>query len=272
MKRKRSRLSRQPRANSDALFQSYFGWLSLVEPFDKQKENENVRDAVVASDRLRTDNKLRKLKLKFGGITRTIHANKTTEAGFTSGTSIANSSCSDGPKSKDDTNGNEACPFDISDGLVPTLSKNKKGSLSEMEKQLKKAEAAQRRKIQSEKAASEAEAAAIRKILGQDSGRKKREEMKNKHRNKYAEEKSCKSFNLGSNTVRLTMGPQGTVVTFSEDIGLPSIFQMIPNSYPPPREKCAGPNCTNVYKYRDSKSKLPLCSLGCYKAIHMVAF
>ncbi|RDX73079.1 hypothetical protein CR513_47361, partial [Mucuna pruriens] len=59
------------------------------------------------------------------------------------------------------------------------------------------------------------------------------------------------------------MSPHGPVVTFSEDIGLPSIFQMRPN-----REKCAGPNCTNVYKYPDSKSKLPLCSLGCYRAIH----
>lgn len=128
------------------------------------------------------------------------------------------------------------------------------------------------------------------------------------------QEKSSKPFNLASNTVRWTMGPNGTVVTFSDDIGLPSIFQTMPNryiftslnlarfnllillsliffvtflvldmlwklhfcndyvmncfSYPPPREKCAGPNCTNAYKYRDSKSKLPLCSLGCYKAIH----
>ncbi|KAL8253918.1 hypothetical protein R6Q59_032139 [Mikania micrantha] len=38
--------------------------------------------------------------------------------------------------------------------------------------------------------------------------------------------------------------------------------------YPPSREKCAGPSCINVYKYRDSKSKLPLCSLQCYKAVH----
>lgn len=38
-------------------------------------------------------------------------------------------------------------------------------------------------------------------------------------------------------------------------------------SYPPPREKCVGPNCEKAYKYRDSKSKLPLCSLSCYKAI-----
>lgn len=39
-------------------------------------------------------------------------------------------------------------------------------------------------------------------------------------------------------------------------------------SYPPAREKCAGPSCMNTYKYRDSKSKLPLCSLQCYKALH----
>jgi hypothetical protein len=42
-------------------------------------------------------------------------------------------------------------------------------------------------------------------------------------------------------------------------------------SYPPPREKCAGPSCTNPYKYRDSKSKLPLCSLQCYKAMEQEA-
>uniref|UniRef100_A0A453M7V5 HIT-type domain-containing protein n=2 Tax=Aegilops tauschii TaxID=37682 RepID=A0A453M7V5_AEGTS len=39
------------------------------------------------------------------------------------------------------------------------------------------------------------------------------------------------------------------------------------SSYPPPREKCAGPSCPNPYKYRDSKTKLPLCSLECYKAV-----
>ncbi|TKY54230.1 Ino80 complex [Spatholobus suberectus] len=169
---------------------------------------------------------------------------------------------------KDVLYGSDASIIDISNGLIPTVSKREKGKLSEMKQQLKKAGTAQRRKIQSEKAAREAVAAAIRKILSQESGRKKREERMNKRRDEFAKEKSSKSFNLGSNTVRLTMGPHGTVVTFSEDIGLPSIFQMRPNSYPPRREKCAGPNCTNVYKYRHSKSKLPLCSLGCYRAIH----
>jgi hypothetical protein len=43
-----------------------------------------------------------------------------------------------------------------------------------MEQQLKKAEAAQRRKVQIEKAARESEEGAIKKILGQDSSRKKR--------------------------------------------------------------------------------------------------
>ncbi|XP_061349169.1 uncharacterized protein LOC133294504 [Gastrolobium bilobum] len=454
MKRKRTRVSRRPRANSDTLFQSYFDRLSLVEPFAKQADNENVRDTMVASDRLGTDNKLKKLKLKFGGVTHTIHAKSKTETGFDCGSFITNfSPCSDGPKPQDETDGIDAylldkrrglgdkflkpsrtesgstaenhsqrgkttgqslnvnhehvrkgkcipkrCALDVgssdednedaelhfletlnaskrvvnrhkdnrgsteehvickvaessqiddlkdlltpgsikdgkkklnskkkyedddyveedptssdeslserkkpkrknvdllvrgrqcarinrnctvdsskdalsgSDASIIDISDNRmKGKSSEMEQQLKKAEAAKRRKIQSEKAAREAEAAAIRKILGQESGRKKKEEKMNKRRDELAKEKSSKSFNLGSNTVRWTMGPKGTVVTFSEDIGLPSIFQTMPNSYPLPREKCAGQNCTNVYKYRDSKSKLPLCSLGCYRAIH----
>lgn len=126
------------------------------------------------------------------------------------------------------------------------------------------------------------------------------------------QERAASTVSLASNTVRWVIGPTGTIVTFSEDIGLPSIFDPVPCrykfffllthtfncvciyiyrifllvldlchylivsrvfivwsfSYPPPREKCAAPNCTNSYKYRDSKSKLPLCSLHCYRAIH----
>ncbi|KAL0896257.1 hypothetical protein Bca101_080218 [Brassica carinata] len=67
------------------------------------------------------------------------------------------------------------------DGLPPSTSRRKKENVLEMEQQLKKAEAAQRRKVQVEKAARESEAEAIRKILGQDSSRKKRED-KNKKR------------------------------------------------------------------------------------------
>lgn len=42
------------------------------------------------------------------------------------------------------------------------------------------------------------------------------------------------------------------------------------DSYPLPREKCAGPSCTNAYKYRDSKTNLPLCSLRCYRAVQKI--
>lgn len=38
--------------------------------------------------------------------------------------------------------------------------------------------------------------------------------------------------------------------------------------YPPAREKCAAPACSNSYKYRDSKSNVPLCSLQCYRVVH----
>ncbi|KAL3620667.1 hypothetical protein CASFOL_035579 [Castilleja foliolosa] len=157
---------------------------------------------------------------------------------------------------------------DISDGLPPAPPRKTKEQPSEAQQQLKRAEAAQKRKIQSEKAARESEAEAIRKILGQDSSRKRREEKIKKRQEELAQERKANAGTIASDVIRWVLGPSGTVVTFPHEIGLPSIFEPKPCSYPPPREKCVGPSCTNVYKYRDSKSKLPLCSLRCYKAIH----
>lgn len=157
--------------------------------------------------------------------------------------------------------------IEFPNGLPPAPSRKQKEKLSEVEQQLKKAEAAQRRRMQVEKAARESEAEAIRKILGQESSRKKREDKLKKRHEEMAQEKAANAMVLASNTVRLVMGPTGTTVTFSEDMGLPSIFESKTCSYPPPRESCAGPSCSNPYRYRDSKSKLPLCSLQCYKAI-----
>ncbi|OMO58466.1 PAPA-1-like conserved region [Corchorus olitorius] len=168
---------------------------------------------------------------------------------------------------KDLFSGSGVSLIEFPDGLPPALPKKQKEKLSEVDQQMRKAEAAQRRRLQSEKAAREAEAEAIRRILGQDSGRKKREEKIKKQRDELAQGKAAKSETLASNTVRWVIGPGGTTVIFSEDIGLPQLFSSMPISYPPPREKCAAPNCTNTYKYRDSKSKLPLCSLDCYKAV-----
>ncbi|XP_010259288.1 PREDICTED: uncharacterized protein LOC104598774 [Nelumbo nucifera] len=169
---------------------------------------------------------------------------------------------------KDGSSGSGASLIEFPNGLPPAPPRKQKEKLSEVEQQLKKAEAAQRRRMQVEKAARESEAEAIRKILGQDSNRKKREDKNKKRRDELAQEKAANAMTLASNTVRWVMGPTGTVVTFPKDIGLPSIFDSKPCSYPPPREQCAGPSCTNAYKYRDSKLKLPLCSLRCYKAIH----
>ncbi|ERN02107.1 hypothetical protein AMTRI_Chr02g223570 [Amborella trichopoda] len=156
--------------------------------------------------------------------------------------------------------------IEFPDGL-PATQKKKKEKMTEVEQQLKKAEAAQRRRMQVEKANKELEAEAIRKILGQDSNRKKREDKIRKHQDELAQAKAATAMTLASSTIRLVSGPNGTTVSFPED-GLPSIFSSTPCSYPPPREKCAGPSCTNIYKYRDSKSNLPLCSLQCYRAIH----
>lgn len=159
--------------------------------------------------------------------------------------------------------GNGSSVIEFPDGLPPAPPRKQKQKLSEVEEQAKKAEAAQRRKMQVEKAARESEAAAIRKILGLDSDKKKAE----KEKAQAEKVKAANSQTPEGSSIRWSMGPNGTVVTFPESVGLPSIFDSKPCSYPPPREKCAGPSCTNPYKYRDSKSNLPLCSLQCYKAI-----
>ncbi|XP_039058718.1 uncharacterized protein LOC120202351, partial [Hibiscus syriacus] len=158
--------------------------------------------------------------------------------------------------------------FSIHAIIQHNLITEQKEELSEVELQLKKAEAAQRRRVQVEKAARESEAEAIRKILCQDSSRKKREEKIKKRQEEMAQEKATNSIVVASDSVRWLMSPSGTIVTFPNEVGLPSIFDPKPCGYPPPREKCAIPSCTNPYKYRDSKSKLPLCSLQCYKAMH----
>lgn len=161
-----------------------------------------------------------------------------------------------------------ASQIEFPNGLPPAPPRKQKEKLTDVEQQLKKAEAAQKRRMQNEKAARESEAEAIRKILGQDSNRKKREDKMKKRQEELAQEKAAKEQMLAKSTVRVVMGPTGTVVTFPEDMGLPQIFDSKPSSYPPPRERCAGPCCVNPYKYRDSKTKLPLCSLECFKAIH----
>ncbi|XP_061350122.1 uncharacterized protein LOC133295326 [Gastrolobium bilobum] len=170
-------------------------------------------------------------------------------------------------QSSKDASASGASLIEFPNGLPPAPPRKQKEKLSEVEQQLKKAEAAQRRKMQVEKAARESEEEAIRKILGQDSSRKKREDKIKKRQEELAQEKEANARMLASNTIRYVMGPTGTVVTFPDEMGLPSILNSKPVSYPPPREKCAGPSCSNPYKYRDSKSKLPLCSLQCYNAV-----
>ncbi|KAM5585049.1 hypothetical protein ABKV19_004441 [Rosa sericea] len=96
-----------------------------------------------------------------------------------------------------------------------------------VEQQLKKVEAAQRRRMQVEKAARESEAEAIRKILGQDSSRKKKEDKIKKRQEDLAQERAANAM-LPSDSVRWVMGPSGSIVTFPDTIGLPTIFDSKP--------------------------------------------
>ncbi|CAN8314458.1 unnamed protein product [Cochlearia groenlandica] len=156
--------------------------------------------------------------------------------------------------------------IEFPDGLPPTTSRRKKENLTEVEQQVKKAEAAQRRKVQIEKATRESEEEAIRKILGQDSSRKKREDKIKKRLDELAQERAAHEERASTSYIRTIMGPKGTTVSFPID-KVPSLFDPKPYGYPPPRENCAGPSCTTPYRYRDSKTNVPLCSLKCYKDV-----
>uniref|UniRef100_A0A7N2N3J4 INO80 complex subunit B-like conserved region domain-containing protein n=1 Tax=Quercus lobata TaxID=97700 RepID=A0A7N2N3J4_QUELO len=123
--------------------------------------------------------------------------------------------------SKDSAPGTSVIEFP--NGLPPAPSRKQKEKPSELEQQLKKAEAAQRRRMQVEKAARESEGEAIRKILGQESSREKREDKFKKRKGELAQGRAANVMMLPSNTVRLVMGPTGTVLKFSEDMGLPYI-------------------------------------------------
>ncbi|XP_024515553.1 uncharacterized protein DDB_G0286299 isoform X1 [Selaginella moellendorffii] len=153
--------------------------------------------------------------------------------------------------------------IEFPEGLNHT-DRRRKAKLTDEEKLAKKAEAASKRKQQVEKAAKEIQASAIQKILNQDSNRKKREEKIQKQKQELAEEKKAAELEVATNSVRWIMGPSGTTVSWAQD-EFPALFSSGPIRYPPPREKCAA--CDNAYKYRDSKSNLPLCSLQCYKAV-----
>lgn len=161
--------------------------------------------------------------------------------------------------------------IEFPDGLPHFSQRKRQEKIPEFEQQLKKADAAQRRRMQAEKAAQKIQDDAIKKILGQDTLKQKREEKLRRQRDEMAQEKRDAAKTIAPNTIRWVIGPSGTVVSFSEDAEFLGIFNNVPCRYPPAREKCAGPSCNNTYKYRDSKSNLPLCSLLCYRAIHDMA-
>ncbi|KAL5155795.1 hypothetical protein HKD37_19G054800 [Glycine soja] len=131
-------------------------------------------------------------------------------------------------QSSKDASASSSSLIEFPNGLPPAPPRKQKEKLSEVDQQLKKAEAAQRRRMQVEKAARESEAEAIRKILGQDSSRKKREEKIKKRQEELAQERAANALMLASNTIRYTMGPTGTFVTFSEEMGLPSVLNSKP--------------------------------------------
>lgn len=95
VRKKRSNPSRRPRLDSHTLLQSYcIVPSSTTQHFSNGShvKNHYNRDTVVVSDGLGSENKLKKLKLKVGGITHTIHTKSAAEFVSDGGSSIRSSS------------------------------------------------------------------------------------------------------------------------------------------------------------------------------------
>jgi len=66
-------------------------------------------------------------------------------------------------------------------------------------------------------------------------------------------------------TIKYLSTSNGSKLLFP--VSIPNYLQQPPVKYPNPKLICA--SCgQNPYTYRDSTSKLPICSLECYKKIH----
>lgn len=91
VRKRRSNASRRPRLDSHTLLKSYNLLPSSTQPLSNGSHDK--RDNVVVSDGLESENKLKKLKLKVGGVTHTIHTKSRSDFSSGSSSSIQKSSC-----------------------------------------------------------------------------------------------------------------------------------------------------------------------------------
>lgn len=93
-RKKRSSGSRRPCSETAKFLQTY----ALLSPstqlsaYGHDEEDCYSGERTAGSDGLRSENKLKTLKLKFGGVTHTLHAKSAAENAFSGGSSISKSS------------------------------------------------------------------------------------------------------------------------------------------------------------------------------------
>lgn len=90
MRKKRSVVAQKPRLDPPIFSQSS----NIFPPFGNIDKDQNNKERVVLFDGLGRGNKLKKLKLKLGGVTHTIHTKYRADFGCSGGSSVAKSSSS----------------------------------------------------------------------------------------------------------------------------------------------------------------------------------
>ena len=139
---------------------------------------------------------------------------------------------------------------------------SKKKSLTEQDA-LKKTLQAEKRKRQKEEAMVEQKEAILRKYASAMNAKREKQTTDSSDTQKVEKVRPISDISYISSM-------SGSFISFGPNVQLPSCFET--RESVERREllnmKCCVPECHNSRKYFDSTTKLPLCSLNCYKKLH----
>eukprot|EP00123_Amoebidium_parasiticum_P010578 comp20194_c1_seq2/m.25079 comp20194_c1_seq2/g.25079 ORF comp20194_c1_seq2/g.25079 comp20194_c1_seq2/m.25079 type:complete len:194 (-) comp20194_c1_seq2:179-760(-) len=144
---------------------------------------------------------------------------------------------------------------------LPAPEGRKKKELAAEEAALRRSEKARRRKMLAKKHEEEAKNQTIRMLLNTQERPREGEDSKGG---------SKRTHRLDVAHIRETMQRESTTLSFTEDaVPYTCMPENMTTSAPPPMRLCGVQSCQRPRRYVDATTNTPLCSLQCYKALHM---
>ena len=127
------------------------------------------------------------------------------------------------------------------------------------EMRAKKAELALQRRIHNQQQLEKNKAETIKKLLSRQTPAKKKEE------------RNTSRYNPDLSYISYVSNHNGITLTYPESAKVDLRASAITESYSPrDKPECAVSLCSATSKYRDPRTRLPYCSLQCYKVIKQV--